>query len=210
MENNCYPFVNTPLPYAYDALEPFIDARTMHIHHDKHLETYVGNLNAALADQPELQGRTLTELIQTAGKLPQPLQNAVRNNAGGVFNHRFYFDSMVNPAPTPPRGALAQAIEQCFGGFAQFSEAFRKAGLAVFGSGYAWLVYDGPGLRIVTTPNQDNPLAHGLRPLLCLDVWEHAYYLKHQNVRAAYIGDWMQVVNWDKVGERYEQCRGRA
>ena len=210
MENNRYPFVNTPLPYAYDALEPFIDARTMHIHHDKHLETYISNLNTVLAAHPELQSRTLVELIQTAGRLPQPLQAPVRNNAGGVYNHRFYFDGMTNPAPNPPQGALARAIEQCFGGFARFSEEFRKAGAAVFGSGYAWLVCDGRGLRILTTPNQDNPLAQGLHPLLCLDVWEHAYYLKHQNVRAAYIGDWMQVVNWEKVGERYQRCCSRA
>lgn len=205
MENCRYPFVNTPLPYAYDALEPFIDGQTMRLHHDRHLQTYIDDLNALLAANPSLQRLTLRELIRTAPQLPPAVGTPLRRSAGGVYNHRFYFESMTNPARRWPSGALARAIGQQFGGFQGFWCAFRAAALSVFGSGYAWLVCDGGGqLRVYKTCGQDNPIAAGYRPLLAVDVWEHAYYLKHYNERAAYLDDWRQVINWEQVGERYE------
>lgn len=206
MENEFYPFVNLPLPYAYDALEPFIDAKTMMLHHDRHLQTYIDNLNNALKDRPGLQELSLEQLICNASRLQDDVQRTIRNNAGGVYNHRFYFDLLTNPAKREPQGGLRRAINSRFGGFSEFREAFTKAALSVFGSGYAWLVCDGATLAIVTTPNQNNPLEAGLCPILTIDVWEHAYYLKHYNERANYIEDWVSVVNWERAQCNFEAC----
>ncbi len=205
MENNSYPFVNLPLPYEYDALEPFIDVQTMHLHHDKHLQTYIDNLNAAIEQEPRLKTVPLPELIAGAGDLPQPLQNTVRNNAGGVLNHRFYFDQLRNPSCDVPE-AYMRVICQCFGSLDALKDRLKKAALSVFGSGYAWLVADRQGLRIETTPNQNVPL--NCRLLLNIDVWEHAYYLKHYNVRASYIDDLLELIDWVKVAERYRDGVG--
>lgn len=206
MENEFYPFVNLPLPYAYNALEPFIDQKTMHLHHDKHLQTYIDNLNKILEDSPNLQSMSLEELIKNACRLPQRLQTPVRNNAGGVFNHRFYFEGLANPSTEAPTGQLADAINRQFGGFAQFEAAFQEAALGVFGSGYAWLVSACGNLQILTTPNQNSPIERGFCPILTIDVWEHAYYLKHYNVRADYFNDWKRIINWEKAEQAYNRC----
>lgn len=206
MEKNYYPFVNTPLPYAYTALEPYIDEKTMHLHHDKHLQTYIDNLNAALKDYPDLQKSSLEELIKNAGRLPEDIQTKIRNNAGGVYNHRFYFDGLKNPSEGKPQENLSKAIDQAFGSFETFESEFKQVALSVFGSGYAWLVYNGYGLKIITTPNQNNPIEQGYCPILCIDVWEHAYYLKHYNVRADYINDWTNIINWEKAEQNYLQA----
>ena len=204
--NDRYPFVNLPLSYAYDALEPHIDAQTMHLHHDKHLQTYIDNLNATLKDHPEVQKLTLEQLIIRGDRLPKSIRTAVRNNAGGVYNHRMYFDSL-SPAEQQPSGELAEVIDREYGGMNGFREKLKAAALSVFGSGYAWLCATPAGkLTIVTTPNQDTPLTQGLCPVLLVDVWEHAYYLKHFNVRAAYLDDWSHVINWNAAGRRYAAC----
>ncbi|MBD5131244.1 MAG: superoxide dismutase [Clostridiales bacterium] len=200
-ENNIYPFINLPLPYDYNALEPFIDEKTMHLHHDKHLQTYIDNLNAAIEKDPRLKQLPLKQLICYADKLPQPLQNAIRNNAGGVYNHRFYFDQLKNPSSDKPTGALLREINKTFGTFDKFKSELKAAALSVFGSGYAWLVTDGKDLKIITTPNQDAPLCYC--PLMNIDVWEHAYYLKHYNVRADYIDDLLQIIDWTVVEDRF-------
>ncbi len=206
MENNIYPFINLPLPYAYDALEPYIDEETMRLHHDRHLQTYINNLNAALKEQPHLQRFTLEQLIRHASRLPQPLQSTIRNNAGGIYNHRFFFNGLTNPAARQPVGKLAQAIRQQFGSFNAFREEFKKAALSVFGSGYAFLVVHRGRLAIITTPNQNTPLEQTLCPVLAIDVWEHAYYLKHYNDRSSYIDDWFLIINWDEAERQYENC----
>lgn len=206
MENNNYPFVNTPLPYDYSALEPFIDERTMYLHHDRHLQTYIDNLNAVLKKQTQLQKLSLEQLIKVSGRLPKQLQTAVRNNAGGVYNHRFFFKGLTNPAKGEPYGRLEQAITQCFSDYENFKAEFKKAALSVFGSGYAWLVYSRHSLKIVTTPNQNSPIEQGLCPILCIDVWEHAYYLKHYNVRADYIDDWFCIINWEQAEQNLINC----
>ena len=203
-ENNKYPFVNLPLPYGYDALEPYIDEKTMQLHHDKHLQTYINNLNAALEKEPRIQQLPLKQLIAYSDKLPQPLQNVIRNNAGGVYNHRFYFDQLKNPSDDNPTGQLLKEINRSFGNFDNFKTEFSRAALSVFGSGYAWLVVDGKKLRIVTTANQNVPLNYC--PILNLDLWEHAYYLKHYNVRAEYIDDFFKIIDWNKIYERYRDC----
>ncbi len=196
-ENNKYPFVNLPLPYDYDALEPFIDEKTMRLHHDKHLQTYIDNLNAAVEKDPRLKLMPLKQLITFSDKLPDPLRTAVRNNAGGVFNHRFYFDRLKNPSSGKPSDALLREIDKSFGSFDNFKAEFKNAALSVFGSGYAWLVADGNELKIETSANQDVPSCRCL--LLNIDVWEHAYYLKHYNVRADYIDDFFEIIDWDKI-----------
>ncbi|MCI5498619.1 MAG: superoxide dismutase [Clostridiales bacterium] len=202
MENQHYPFVNLPLPYAYNALEPFLDEKTMHLHHDRHLQTYIDNLNGILEKEPGLQTLSLEQLIQIADRLPENLGTSLRNNAGGVYNHRFFFNGMAPATEGKPSGELLARLQRRFGSWEDFREDFKKAALSVFGSGYAWLV-DGPrGLRIVTTPNQNSPIAWSLRPILTIDVWEHAYYLKHYNLRADYIDDWFALVNWEQAQER--------
>ena len=207
MKNNYYPYVNQPLPYDYSALEPFIDEKTMHLHHDRHLQTYIDNLNAVLEKEPKMQKLSLEQLIQISGRLPCPLQTSIRNNAGGVYNHRFFFAGMVNPTEKAPEGALLQSIRQQFGSVEKLLEEFRSAALSVFGSGYAWLVWCPRGLKILTTPNQNCPVEQGLRPILVIDVWEHAYYLKHYNLRGDYIKDWMQVINWERAQQLFESGR---
>lgn len=208
MKNDCYPFVNLPLPYAYDALEPFIDGRTMHLHHDRHLQTYIDNLNALLQGEPRLQRLTLEQLIRRSGRLPSRLCTSVRNNAGGVYNHRFFFEGLAAPDVTEPHGELAEQLVRQYGSMDDFKMEMKKAALSVFGSGYAWLIYDRCGLKIVITHNQGSPVERGLCPILAIDVWEHAYYLKHYNVRSGYVDDWMQVISWAQAERNYIACRG--
>ena len=197
------PFENTPLPYAFDALEPYIDARTMEIHHDRHLQAYIDGLNRAIAPFPALQNCTAARLAVLNAPALRCIRPALCRNAGGVFNHRFYFAGMTpDGSRRLPCGALQSAVLQTFGTQAAFEDAFTKAALGVFGSGYVWLVRDVAGRpRIITTANQDTPMARGLRPLLCCDVWEHAYYLKHQNRRANYAADWLRVADWARAND---------
>lgn len=197
------PFENTPLPYAFDALEPYIDARTMEIHHDRHLQAYIDGLNRAIAPFPALQNCTAARLAVLNAPALRCIRPALCRNAGGVFNHRFHFAGMTpDGSRRLPCGALQAAVLQTFGTQAAFEDAFTKAALGVFGSGYVWLVRDVAGRpRIITTANQDTPMARGLRPLLCCDVWEHAYYLKHQNRRADYAADWLRVADWARAND---------
>lgn len=206
-----YPFVNTPLPYAYDALEPYIDEKTMHLHHDKHLQSYIDHLNETLRTQPRLQHMTLEQLICIAPRLPPRLATAVSRNAGGVYNHRFYFAGMAPGVKgARPKGELAAAIETAFVSFEAFEEKLTAAAQSVFGSGYAWLAANRRcGLSIVTTANQETPLTLGLCPILNIDVWEHAYYLKHYNKRDGYLADWWNVVNWEEAERRFAACKSR-
>ena len=193
-----YPFRLPELPYAYHALEPFIDQRTMYFHHDKHLKTYIDNLNKALEAYPEYQTRTLEELLTRLPELPEELRTPVRNNGGGVYNHEMYFHLMA-PAGQP----FSTEVAEAFGGEDNWNRQMKAAALGQFGSGFAWLVLDTTGaLKIIALPNQDNPLTIGLQPILPLDVWEHAYYLKHQNLRSDYIDDWFHVINWNAVEQR--------
>jgi len=199
-----------PLPYDYNALEPYIDEQTMRIHHDKHHGTYVTNVNNALANQPDLAALPVEQLIQNLGRVPEDIRTTVRNNGGGHANHSFFWQIMAPNAGGQPSGALAEAINQTFGSFDAFKDQFSKAGAGRFGSGWAWLTMDGSGaLRIESTPNQDSPLMDGRTPILGLDVWEHAYYLKYQNRRPEYVAAWWNVVNWPQVGKTYEAARGR-
>src|SRR4051794_21938068 len=196
-------FTLPPLPYAYDALAPHIDEQTMHIHHDKHHAAYVKNLNDALKDHPALLKMRLTELLSDLDKVPEAVRTTVRNNGGGHANHSLFWVVMGPKAGGEPEGALARAIDKRFGSFDKFRTQFTKAATTVFGSGWAWLVQDGRGdLAIVQTANQDNPILKGQKPLLGIDVWEHAYYLKYQNRRPEYIAAWWHVVNWKHVAER--------
>jgi superoxide dismutase, Fe-Mn family len=198
-------FTLPPLPYAFGALEPHIDARTMEIHHDRHHAAYVTNLNAALKGHPDLQGLTIENLIGRLGSVPEAIRTAVRNNGGGHYNHTLFWDIMKPGGGSQPSGALAQAITKDLGGFAEFKAAFTKAATTRFGSGWAWLVLEKSGkLAVSSTANQDNPVMDGLVPLLGLDVWEHAYYLKYQNKRPDYIAAWWNTVNWDEVARRLQ------
>ena len=198
-----YPFINTALPYAYDALEPYIDYKTMCLHHQRHLQTYIDNLNAALKEEPALQKLSLEELLQNAASLPEPLATTIANNAGGVYNHRFYFNGL-SPQCSRPGQVMTTAIKRSFGSVEKMLDLLRDAALSVFGSGYAWLVVDRSGnLDVVTTKNQDTPLTEGLCPILNVDVWEHAYYLKHYNRRADYLTDWQCCINWAQADWRY-------
>lgn len=205
--NDHFKFVNEPLPYAYDAMEPFIDARTMEFHHGKHLQAYVDNLNKVLENYPHFYSWTLEELILNTASLPPDIQMSVHNNAGGVYNHRLYFANLMNPAPQHPTGALSDGLLMEYGSYQTFQQQMKAAAMSVFGSGYAWLVVNAAGqLQIITTANQDTPLPMGLCPLLALDVWEHAYYLKHQNLRADYIDAWFRVINWENADRAYRAC----
>ena len=192
-----------PLPYEYDALEPFVDTLTMHIHHDKHHATYVSNLNAALEKHPELAGKTLEALLADLNSVPEDIRLAVRNHGGGTWNHNLYWEVMGPKAGGEPEGDLAKAIQAEFGNFSDFKAQFEKAAMGRFGSGWAWLVKKGDKLSIISTANQDNPMSEGLTPLMTLDVWEHSYYLKYQNRRAEYVSAWWNVVNWKAVAKRY-------
>jgi superoxide dismutase, Fe-Mn family len=191
------------LPYAYDALEPHIDARTMEIHHTKHHQAYVNNLNAAIEKAPELQGKSLDDLMRGINSVPEAVRTAVRNNGGGHWNHSTFWELMGPNAGGEPSGKLGDAIKSAFGDFSKFKEQFAAAATTRFGSGWAWLINDGGKLSITSTPNQDNPLMEGKTAILGLDVWEHAYYLKYQNRRPDYIGAFWNVVNWDAVAKRF-------
>lgn len=207
--NEHYPFTNPPLPYAYDALEPYIDAKTMELHHDKHLQAYVDNLNNALKNYPDYQLLSLEQLLLYIFRLPADIRIPVWNNAGGVFNHIFYFSQLAPPEtiPTVIPQPLLSALNHSFESMDGFKKALSDAALSVFGSGYAWLVLTPVGkLQIITTANQDTPLPLGLCPVLNLDVWEHAYYLKHFNVRADYIKDWFSVINWEQANQNLISC----
>ena len=195
-----------PLPYAPDALEPSIDAQTMQIHHGKHHQAYVNNLNAAIENAPELADKSLEDLVSNLNAVPEAVRTAVRNNGGGHWNHSFFWQIMAPNAGGEPSGALAAAIDRVFGGFAKLKEQFNAAGVGRFGSGWAWLLRDGNGLTITSSPNQDNPLMDGKKAgdvLLGVDVWEHAYYLKYQNRRPDYLNAWWNVVNWREVEKRF-------
>ena len=191
-----------PLPYDYDALEPHIDAQTMTLHHDKHHQAYVDKANDALAGGP-LDGKPIEEVIANLGDVPEDKRGAVRNNGGGHLNHSLFWESMSPNGGGAPDGDLGSAIDAAFGSFDAFKEQFEAAGVARFGSGWAWLVVDGGALKITSTANQDSPLTDGQTPLLGNDVWEHAYYLKYQNRRPEYLKAWWNVVDWSKVAERY-------
>lgn len=202
--NNHYKFINTPLPYAYNAMEPYIDEKTMRLHHDKHLQTYINNLNETLAQYPQFQNWPLEQLIINIPSLPQDIQVSVNHNGGGVYNHLFYFSNLANPAHLQPIGMLGESIKNKFGSYDSFKKQFKEYALSVFGSGYAWLVVNASGqLDIITTKNQDTPLPLRLYPVLNIDVWEHAYYLKHYNLRANYIDDWFHVINWNHANKNY-------
>jgi Fe-Mn family superoxide dismutase len=197
------PFTLPSLPYPNDALEPHIDARTMEIHHTKHHQAYVNNLNAALEKAPQFQTKSLDELMREINSVPEAVRTAVRNNGGGHWNHSMFWELMGPQKGGEPSGRVGNAIKSSFGDFAKFKEQFAAAGVGRFGSGWAWLIDEGNGrLSITSTPNQDNPLMDGKKAILGLDVWEHAYYLKYQNRRPDYIAAWWNVVNWDSVARR--------
>ncbi|HSM77130.1 MAG TPA: superoxide dismutase [Bryobacteraceae bacterium] len=198
-------FTLPPLPYAYDALEPFIDKTTMEIHHDKHHAAYVNNLNKALESAPELASKTVEELLaDNYAIVPEKIRTAVRNNGGGHVNHTLFWQLLKVNGGAKPEGALGAAIDSAFGSFDGFKEKFAAAAAGRFGSGWAWLVKAGGQLEIISTANQDSPLAEGKFPVLGLDVWEHAYYLKYQNRRPDYVSAWWNVVNWDEAAKRFQ------
>ena len=198
-------FTLPPLPYDFAALEPHIDARTMEIHHGKHHQTYVNNLNAAIEKAPELSKKSLDDLMRNVSSLPEAVRTPIRNNGGGHWNHSMFWQIMAPKAGGEPGGKLGQAIKSTFGDFAKFREQFSAAGVGRFGSGWAWLINTGGKLSITSTPNQDNPLMEGQKAIMGLDVWEHAYYLKYQNRRPDYIQAWWNVVNWTEIEKRFSQ-----
>ena len=191
-----------PLPYDVNALEPHIDAKTMEIHHGKHHAAYVNNLNAALDKHPNLKDRSVEDLIKNLGSLPEDIRVAVRNNGGGHVNHTMFWQIMGPGGGGAPSGKIADAINAAFGGFDAFKEQMNKAGVGRFGSGWAWLVDSGGRLTIESSANQDNPMMEGKHPVMGIDVWEHAYYLKYQNRRPDYLAAWWNVVNWNEVSKR--------
>ncbi|WP_407350249.1 superoxide dismutase [Lactococcus garvieae] len=195
------------LPYAYDALEPFFDEETMHLHHDKHHQTYVNNLNAAIEKHPEFFDKTVEELVAYLDRLPEDIRVAVRNNGGGHLNHTMFWEWLAPNAGGAPTGDIAAAIDEAFGSFDDFKSEFKAAATGRFGSGWAWLVLDYGKLKVVSTANQDNPISDGQIPVLGLDVWEHAYYLKYHNVRPDYIEAFFNLINWDKVNELYAKAK---
>ena len=195
------------LPYAYDALEPHIDEATMRVHHDKHHQAYIDKANAAL-EGTEWADLEVEDVLKDLDSLPADKQGPVRNNAGGHYNHSLFWKMMGPDGGGSPEGDLAAAIDEAFGSFDDFKEEFKNAGITRFGSGWAWLVWDGNGLAVVSTPNQDTPISDGQVPLLGADVWEHAYYLKYQNRRPDYLDAFWNVVDWDYVADRFEQARG--
>jgi Fe-Mn family superoxide dismutase len=199
------PFTLPDLPYAYDALEPSFDAETMHLHHDKHHKAYVTNLNIAVAAHPELAGKTVWELVENLNALPEAARTAVRNQGGGHANHSFWWPTL-GKGGAAPTGELAKALDAKFGSLSAFQDKLTAASMSVFGSGWAWLVKLPDGsVAIETTPNQDSPLTQGHKPVIGVDVWEHAYYLKYKNVRADYVKAFFQVLNWDYVSGQFAQ-----
>lgn len=206
-QNGGAPYSLPPLPYSFDALEPHIDAMTMEIHHDRHHAGYVRKLNAAVKDYPELAKLSVQELMGKLSEVPEAIRVAVRNNGGGHANHSLFWDSMKQGGGGEPTGDLAAAINTAFGSFSSFKEGLTQAASGRFGSGWAWLALDsGKQLHIMDTPNQDTPLMQGRTPILGIDVWEHAYYLKYQNKRGDYINAWFNLVDWGKVSERYSSA----
>lgn len=197
------PFTLPPLPYSFDALEPHIDAETMQIHHDKHHAAYVANLNKAVAEFPDLGKKPVEDLLKDLTVVPEKVRLAVRNQGGGHYNHSLFWQMMKKNGGGEPAGELSKAIDKKFGSFNAFKDHFTKAAIGQFGSGWAWLVLDGSALEIEAGPNQDSPLRVGQHPLLGLDVWEHAYYLKYQNRRPDYVAAWFNVINWDYVSQRF-------
>lgn len=195
------------LPYGYDALEPYIDVETMHLHHDKHHNTYVTNLNAAIEKYPELGEQSIEELMKNLNEVPEAIRTAVRNNGGGHANHSFFWKIMAPNAGGEPTGAIKDAIDQAFGSFEKMKEEFKTAATGRFGSGWAWLVLNNGKLEITSTANQDSPLTDGKTPIIGLDVWEHAYYLKYKNVRPDYIAAFWDVVNWDQANENLANAK---
>jgi superoxide dismutase, Fe-Mn family len=195
------------LPYAYEALEPYIDSQTMHLHHDKHHQAYVDNFKAALEKAPELKEKSPEDILRNIQAVPETVRTAVQNNGGGHVNHSMFWAIMGPNAGGNPTGAIGDAIKQTFGDFAQFQEKFNDAGVKRFGSGWAWLVQGKGGLEIISTANQDSPLMQGAYPIMGNDVWEHAYYLKYQNRRAEYLKAWWNVVNWDEVNKRFATAK---
>jgi len=203
------PFTVPPLPYAYDALEPYIDARTMQIHHDKHHAAYVANLNKALAEAPSLAGKPIESILRDLDAVPEAIRTAVRNNGGGHANHTLFWEHLKKNEGRGPAGELAKAMEQAFGSFAGFQRHFSETATRQFGSGWAWLTTGAnQRLAVESTPNQDTPLSQGRTPLLGIDVWEHAYYLKYQNRRPEYIAAFYHVINWDVVAGRLRKAAG--
>src|SRR3954470_1573795 len=196
-----------PLPYPKDALEPHIDAQTMEIHHGKHHAAYVTNVNKAIAGKPDLEKKSVEELISNLNAIPEDIRNVVRNNGGGHANHSMFWKWMAPKAGGAPSGKLGDEIKATFGSFAAFKEKFEAAGVGRFGSGWSWLILKGGKLEIVSTANQDNPIMEGNKPLLGCDVWEHAYYLKYQNRRADYLKAWWNVVNWAEVAKNYDALK---
>ena len=196
-----------PLPYDYNALEPTIDEQTMHLHHDKHHQAYVTNANNAL-EGTDWADKSVEEVLQNLNQIPEDKRSAVRNNAGGHYNHSLFWEWMSPDGGGEPDGELRSAIDSAFGSFEEFQNKLKAAGVGQFGSGWAWLVYDGSGLAVVATPNQDSPLSNGKTPLLGVDVWEHAYYLTYQNRRPDYIDAWWNVVNWPKVADGFASAAG--
>ena len=198
-------YILPPLPYSFDALEPYIDAKTMEIHHDKHHAAYVANLNKALEGHPELQELPLEELLAQLGKVPEAVRTAVRNNGGGHLNHSMFWKIMKKGGGGEPSGDLATAIDKAYGSFGEFKKTFTQAATSRFGSGWAWLLIRDGKLAVESTANQDNPVMDGGKPLVGLDVWEHAYYLKYQNRRPEYIEAWWSIVDWTMVGENFRR-----
>ena len=201
-----------PLPYDYAALEPFIDAETMHLHHDKHHQAYINNLNAALANNPELAAKPVDDLIRDLAQVPEAIRTAVKNNGGGHANHAGFW-KLMGPVSAPgigghPSGAIATQISADFGDFDTFKKTFNETTAKQFGSGWGWLVFEGSKLKIVTTPNQDSGWSQGHYPILYNDIWEHAYYLKYQNRRPDYLAAWWNVINWDEVNRRFAIAKG--
>lgn len=203
-----YPFKLPDLGYAYDALEPHIDARTMEIHYTKHHQAYINNLNAALEKHPELQKQSAEDLLRNLNSVPEDIRTVVRNNGGGHVNHNLFWEIMTPGGSNKPTGDVAKGIDSAFGSFDSFKEQLTKAAVGRFGSGWGWLVADKSGkLAITSTPNQDTPIMEGQTPILGVDVWEHAYYLKYQNRRPDYVGAWWNVVNWDVVAKKYASAK---
>jgi len=201
-------FTVPPLPYAFDALEPYIDKQTMEIHHDKHHGAYVTNLNKALESAPDLQNKTVEELLaNNCAIVPENIRTAVRNNGGGHINHSMFWQIMAPKAGGNPSGNVAQAINSTFGSFDQFKEKMNAAGVGRFGSGWAWLVKSGGKVEIISTANQDSPVMEGKFPVMGVDAWEHAYYLKYQNRRPEYLGAWWNVVNWPEIEKRFNSAK---
>ena len=196
------------LPYNYDSLEPYIDSQTMEIHHSKHHQGYVTKLNSALEKHPDLQEKPLEDILKSIESVPSDIKVAVRNNGGGHYNHSLFWEIMGPAKNQKPDGELAEAISKNFGDFEKFKEEFSNGATGIFGSGWAWLVLSlSKDLKVITTSNQDNPIMNNQLPVLGLDVWEHAYYLKYQNKRPDYIQNWWNVVNWDKVDEKYKKLK---